>query len=147
MTIFELQARSKNLIPEEVRRKAIVDESKNVIKDFQELQLDYGFVSENGIETRLLYNDDDYAGFKLDVVNPKAKGFVDLKYEGDFYKGMYLDLTSDGMKINSTDWKTKHLTKKYGNNIFELSDKTAKRNAINYVIPRMTQIAKEILGL
>ena len=146
MTIFELQARSKNLIPEEVRRKAIIDESKNVIKDFQDNQLGLGFMSQNGIETRVYYRDDDYAAFKKYEVNPRAEGFVDWKYSGALYDGMYYDNTLDGGSINSTDYKTVKLKKKYGN-FFELSNKTAKRNAINYVIPRMTQIAKEILGL
>ena len=147
MTIFELAERAKLCNPEEIRRQAIFDSSKDIIEDFKTMQLDYGFISENGMETRNLYNDDDYAAFKLDVVNPKAKGFVDLKYTGDFYKGMYMDITSEGFKINSHDHKTDHLVKKYGSNIFELSDKTAKRDAINLIIPKMAQRAKEIYGL
>ena len=146
MTVFELQARSKNLIPEEVRRKAIIDESKNVIKDFQDNQLSLGFTSRGGIEVREYYVDDDYSAFKKYTVNPRADGFVDYKYTGALYAGMYLDKSLLDMEINSTDPKTNKLKKKYGN-FFELSNKTAKRNAINYVIPRMTQIAKEILGL
>ena len=146
MTIFELAERAKLCNPEEIRRQAIFDSSKAVIEDFKSNQLGMGWVSRNGIETRVFYRDDDYSAFKKYEVNPSAEGFVDLKFTGALYAGMYFDANLYESSINSTDYKTAKLVKKYGD-FFELSDKTAKRDAIDLIIPKMAQRAKEIYGL
>lgn len=128
-------------------RESIQSNSNVIIKDFQDNQLQKGFLtSTDGTEKRAYYKFDEYSAFKKYTVNPNADGFVDLKYTGDFYKGMYLDSSFKGFRIDSSDSKTTGLKKKYGN-IMRASDNTVKRNWNNTIKPNIINKISSILGL
>ena len=56
--------------------------------------------------------------------NPVAqRGFVDLKDRGDFYAEIFAQPDDNGLLIDSTDWKSDSLQKKYGATIFGLNSK------------------------
>ena len=135
MDLFELNSNAKNLNPELVVTKAVFARKNDIISEFQEKQLQLGLLTNpDYTERKELYMDDDYADFKKNIVNPRADGFVDLKYEGDFYKGMYLSKTLDGVfLVDSTDWKRNKLVQKYGDSILFIGN----RVAMNYILPNI----------
>jgi hypothetical protein len=66
------------------------------------------------------YKSNDYAEMKFNM-NPKAgMGFVDLKYTGDFYSGMFLEKIEKDFQIRSSDSKAEDLADRYGEWIYGL---------------------------
>jgi len=47
---------------------------------------------------------------------------VTLKFTGKFYAGLRLELRTDGVYISSTVDYQKYITKRYGNDIFDITD-------------------------
>lgn len=66
-------------------------------------------------------------------IKKKEKGrnpdIVTLYDTGDFYRAMFLDVGSDMLEIESTDWKSSELQEKYGEKIFGLTDESKNEYA------------------
>ena len=66
-------------------------------------------------------------------IKKKEKGrnpdIVTLYDTGDFYRTMFLDVGSDMLEIESTDWKSSELQEKYGEEIFGLTDESKNEYA------------------
>jgi hypothetical protein len=48
--------------------------------------------------------------------------FITLRDEGDFYKGMFIELQNDSVLLDSTDLKTRDLTLRYSSSILEFTE-------------------------
>lgn len=73
-----------------------------------------------------------YAPYAASTIKKKKKKGqpttrVTLKDTGVFYESMYVVFDSEGFYITSDDEKTKELTKKYGKEIFRLTDENFNR--------------------
>lgn len=51
----------------------------------------------------------------------RSPDIVTLYDTGDFYREMFVDIGSEFIEIDSTDWKSNNLKEKYGEKIFGLS--------------------------
>jgi hypothetical protein len=60
------------------------------------------------------------------VVYGKPAGPIRLFDQGDFYKGITLDVDNDEAHLLGTDEKTDELERTYGNSIIELSEENKK---------------------
>ncbi len=65
---------------------------------------------------------------KSTIKRKKKKGQpynrVTLKDEGDFYEGFFVEYEGDGFSLHGDDYKTRHLIKRYGRDVFGLNDKS-----------------------
>ena len=82
----------------------------------------------NGYNEKIM----DYAPYAPSTIKKKKrKGQpttrVTLRDTGDFHKAAYVIFDRDGFYITSSDYKTVFLTKKYGDEIFRLTDKNFTR--------------------
>lgn len=69
------------------------------------------------------YTRENYRKKKL-IMNPRAGGFVDLFYKGDFQEELTLRfINSKSFTVYSQDVKSRKLEKKYGSKIFGLSQR------------------------
>jgi hypothetical protein len=89
-------------------------------------QLDAG-LNSNGYELPE-YRSDEYAAFK-------GRTIPDLKLTGDFWEGFVIEQTKSNLKIWSTDSKTDKLVKKYGSDIFGLTDERLDRLIKDQIYP------------
>lgn len=69
----------------------------------------------------------DYQPYRPSTIKAKIRkgqptNRVTLRDTGEFYKSMFLVFESDGFYITSSDDKTKYLIKKYGEEIFRITD-------------------------
>lgn len=62
----------------------------------------------------------------LAYANKKGRITVDLKLTGDFYDGFFIDTSELPIAFDSRDSKTELLVKKYGKEIFGLSEEHLK---------------------
>lgn len=74
----------------------------------------------------------DYAPYAASTIKKKRKKGqpttrVTLKDTGVFHESMYVVFDSEGFYITSDDEKTKYLIKKYGKEIFRLTDENFNR--------------------
>jgi hypothetical protein len=99
-----------------------VREHERFATDLNLLQLESGLNSLGKVLGK--YKNRHYRQLKM-MLNPKAKGNVDLKLEGNFYAGFYIDATKFPVEFNSHDMKTGKLAEGY-DNIFGLSKKSKK---------------------
>lgn len=67
-----------------------------------------------------VYRDPKYKAKKFRMNPIPGLGFVDLKLHGGFYDGIFAITDNDGLRVGSTDFKSKMLEDKYGN-IFTLA--------------------------
>lgn len=122
----------------------IVRDNKEVVIDLNtEQQLFKGLDALGGF-INPPYRSPAYATFKLHL-NPL--GVVDLKYEGNFYRGFVLKADSFPVTITSTDSKTKEITKKYGDEIFGLDKKNLRTFVQDYVKPAFVAFIRRVLFL
>jgi hypothetical protein len=70
---------------------------------------------------------------------------VTLRDEGDFHHGFFVTFTDEGFEISSHDYKTEWLVKKYGRQIFGLTDENAKELTEGYIVPELLDKMREIL--
>lgn len=69
----------------------------------------------------------DYQPYRPSTIKAKIRkgqptNRVTLRDTGEFYKSMFLVFEPDGFYITSSDDKTKYLIKKYGEEIFRITD-------------------------
>lgn len=69
---------------------------------------------------------------------------VTLRDTGDFHKATFIVFESDGFYVTSEDYKTPFLIKKYGDEIFRLSDKNLTRIIKSHIRKELIKRIKAI---
>lgn len=91
------------------------------------------------------YRNKDYAAMKAQM-NPLAgEGNVDLRNKGDFYSGIFTDVRSDSIIVDSADQKSGALQIKYGEKIFGLDD-DSKEEYVDQVRPVFLELVTDQLN-
>lgn len=70
---------------------------------------------------------------------------VTLRDEGDFHASFFVTATNSEFDISAADWKTKDLRKKYGNQIFGLTDENKNILTWEYIYPALLEKAHSLL--
>jgi hypothetical protein len=97
--------------------EATYNTSDRLVKS-QRAQMLYGEGSKGKIGK---YRSAAYARKKYQMNPIAGEGNVDLRLTGDFSKGVFADVRTDGVVLDSGDPKTSALVKKYGEDIFGLN--------------------------
>lgn len=92
----------------------------------------------------------DYAPYAARTIkNKKRKGQpttrVTLRDTGDFHKSMYVVFDSEGFYITSDDEKAKYLVKKYGGEIYRLTDKNFARIIRSHIRKELVKRLKQAI--
>lgn len=122
VTIFSnyIKKLERNLpVIREKKIYAILEKHSDTVVDLNTGQLFDGKDSKG--EMLASYRSEKYAGFKL-TLNPK--GVTDLKLEGNFWAGIFINSKFFPLTTYSKDEKTDKLVKQYGKDIFNLSPKS-----------------------
>lgn len=87
-----------------------------------------------------------YTPFTVSIKQGKGQptGRVTLRDEGDFYSGWYIEFMPDGFKLGSSDSKADKLGKKYGYQIFGLTDANLDELTIQYILPELLTLINKI---
>ena len=86
------------------------------------------------------YRLQSYADFKKNIVGSLAPYFTpDLKVEGDFYEGFFVQTNLLGIEVYSSDWKASKLESKYGNGIFNLTEENLDKYARETILPLLME--------
>lgn len=136
MTIFELNTRVQAFdLQEEIDK--LIKENEPEIVDANTSQLMDGVDSQG--KSLGEYKSKSYADYKL-MKNPK--GVVDLKNEGDFHTGFFID---DKNRLDSKDSKTGKLTSWYGEGIFGLTTENMNSITDDKLTPGITKAFQAVL--
>lgn len=92
----------------------------------------------------------DYEPYKPGTVEAKiAEGKpydrVTLRDEGDFESSFYIEADREKFKIKASDWKAEDLEKKYGQQIFGLTDENKGVLITEYIYPDLLAMAKNMV--
>lgn len=92
----------------------------------------------------------DYAPYAARTIeNKKRKGQpttrVTLRDTGDFHKSMHVIFDSEGFYVTSDDEKAKYLVKKYGGEIYKLTDKNFTRIARSHIRKELVKRLKQAI--
>lgn len=92
----------------------------------------------------------DYAPYAARTIeNKKRKGQpttrVTLRDTGDFHRSMHVIFDSEGFYITSDDEKAKYLVKKYGGEIYRLTDKNFTRIIRSHVRKELVKRLKQAI--
>lgn len=103
---------------------------------------------EKGIN-RLGEKISDYRPYRPSTISiKKEKGQptarVTLKDEGDFYRSFYVEARSDSFYIYAKDEKTNDLERKYGKEVFGLTDDNLNELIWSYIYPRLLTELKKV---
>lgn len=101
-----------------------IAKNKDFIISLNQDQLLLGRDSKNN-EISPEYAQDEYKAYKISL-NPAGEGNVDLRNTGVFYNGFWLKVDGDKFTLYSSDAKTGRLVKKYGGDIFGLTEYSKK---------------------
>lgn len=122
--------------------KMTIGQTRQLIVEKNQDQLTQGIKSDGSNITP------EYTFFTKE--KKKAKGrdpdIVTLYDTGDFYRDMFVDVGSDVIEIDSTDYKSEDLKDKYGDKIFGMT-RDSKEEYVNEAIPVLVDKIKEILKL
>lgn len=102
--------------------QSVISANQAELIDLNTSQLEQGKTSESKFITPE-YRSDDYAQFKQSQGSKAPFGTPDLKLTGDFYSGFKAEVAPKYLEITSTDKKSGKLQKKYGDEIYGLTDK------------------------
>jgi hypothetical protein len=86
--------------------------NKEEIADLNISQLEKGITSK-GTMIEPEYANEDYARLKKAMGSRAPKGTPDLKFEGDFYSGFFVERKGDQLLVDSSDEKSFALETKY----------------------------------
>lgn len=143
MSIEELYINA-NAIDLDLLRDETLKEIDNIIIDtITEKQLQLG-IDGNGVVLPT-YVQGKYSEYK-NLKNPKSGGRYDYKDTGDFYEGMFQEVTQDAIIVNSKDEKNE-IIKGHGYNVFGLTDENFKDISENEAIPLFIKKFKQKLGI
>lgn len=92
----------------------------------------------------------DYAPYAARTIeNKKRKGQpttrVTLRDTGDFHKSMHVIFDSEGFYVTSDDEKAKYLVKKYGGEIYRLTDKNFTRIIRSHIRKELVKRLKQAI--
>lgn len=92
----------------------------------------------------------DYAPYAARTIeNKKRKGQpttrVTLRDTGDFHKSMHVIFDSEGFYVTSDDEKAKYLVKKYGGEIYRLTDKNFIRIIRSHIRKELVKRLKQAI--
>ena len=92
----------------------------------------------------------DYMPYTAKTIqNKKRKGQpttrVTLRDTGAFHKSMYVVFDSEGFYVTASDEKTKELVKKYGEEIFRLTDKNFTRIVRSHIRKELVKRLKRVI--
>lgn len=135
-TIFELYDRVK-AFDLQAELDKVIEASEAEIVDANTSQLMNGIDSTG--KSLGEYKSKSYADYKL-MKNPK--GVVDLKNEGDFHSGFFID---DKHRLDSKDSKTGKLTSWYGEDIFGLTKENMSSITDDKLTPGITKAFQAVL--
>lgn len=145
MTIPELKRRWKQI---DLRNAAasIISDNKQQIADFNREQLMDGFNKEG--KKLKKYRSSSYAQKKNQKNPSPGLGNPDLYLTGRFHEAMNVKINSKvSFDIFSTDSKTPDLTKKYGKDIFGLTDESRLIASEEIINPGLVLHIKKIVNL
>lgn len=120
-----------------------VFENQSEIIDLNTAQLSKGKDSLGELLDR--YASDSYAAYKKAIGSQAPNGVPDLKLEGDFYEGFYIEKSGDDYLIYSKDEKTNSLVNRYGQSIFGLSDASLKVVVPQILDSLLTQVREKLM--
>jgi hypothetical protein len=106
----------------------IVADNENLMIDMNTAQLMNGIDSEDG--QLLAYSSESYARMKASL-NPKK--VTDLKLHGDFHRSFAVITDKWPVIFTATDSKKDKLEKKYGDNIFGLTEQNQAKLAQDFI--------------
>ena len=91
-----------------------------------------------------------YSDKTVEIKKMKGQPFnrVTLRDTGDFHSAFFVRVSRENFSIDSTDWKTKKLVKKYGDqkgDIFGLTDENLTELITEYVAPEVLKIKKKMI--
>lgn len=145
-TILDIQENLKNVKSniKSIASRAVQDTEVEFLKLNVE-QLEHGFDSQ---KKRLKkYRSKEYADFKSSLNSLPGNGNPDLILTGAFTESFNLNVSGDNFKIFASDQKANDLTKKYGDDIFGLTEESNEFYAQNPVLLAMMESITAITGL
>lgn len=124
MNIFDQIARNIQQVRKDLHTDLIsaMASNKEEVVDANVDQIERGIAPDGGYIGE--YRSDDYAKYKQSIGSKAPSGRVDLKLSGDFISGINADPTNEGLRLDSSDYKTDHLEQKYDGRIFGLTQKS-----------------------
>ena len=123
--------------------EVLIDKNKEYL-DLQREQMSSGY--DNNGERIGVYANPAYERAEQ-IMNPKAGGYVDLKFGGDFQAELTLRAVSSKKFIEySQDEKAVKLTKKYGNDIYFLNPTNLSTFRRNDFMPELKYRSEKIIN-
>lgn len=122
--------------------KMTIGQTRQLIIEKNQDQLTQGIKSDGSNITP------EYTFFTKEKKKVKGRDpdIVTLYDTGDFYRNMFVDVGSDVIEVDSTDYKSEDLKDKYGDKIFGMT-RDSKEEYVNEAIPVLVDKIKEILKL
>ena len=147
-TLLERVKRFNSDLTEGKIFQEVIKENENVIIDMNaENQLFEKGVNALGVS---ISSYRPYSDKTVEIKKMKGQPFdrVTLRDTGDFHSAFFVRVSRENFSIDSTDWKTKKLVKKYGDqkgDIFGLTDENLTELITEYVAPEVLEIAKNMI--
>lgn len=142
MTIDRLIANTAALNFNDVIRESVQD-TKEILADLQTDQMLHGKNANGNVIG--VYAWEEYAEQKSRQNSLPGFGIVDLRREGNFYRGITVNANANSVTITSTDGKTDKLVSKYGEEIFGLNVDYKARYLEDFNPVAIDKIKKQIL--
>lgn len=158
MDLFELNRRANTLNPQKVVEDAILLNKKDIVSDYQRMQLMHGLTPYNRYlsfktksrNKKSSYNI-DYRDLKLNM-NQQAGGNWDLNFTGKLYSDMYLGFVNKKphLLVKGNVEKLRNLTKislkKFGDdNFLDFTESQIEYTVNVYILPNIIKRVNEIL--
>ena len=120
-------------LPSELPRllQETFEELASTVEDFNIFQLQEGQRADGTFLP-------DYSPRSVNVFG-KPPGPIRLFDEGDFYRGITLKVTSEGIELEGLDIKTEMLQFRYGANVIGLSEESIDTLGREYVLPLLRE--------
>lgn len=145
MGIIEFAETFETVDIDKIIEQSFFDNEAEIIDILQENQLLKG-LDQFGARIGE-YSQPEYAKMKFQMNNQAGLGFIDLRLDGDFYKGMALEKIDKDFQIRSSDSKAEKLTKQFGEEIYGLSEDSAGLVAQDYILESLTNGIREVLNV
>lgn len=147
-TLLERVKRFNSDLTEGKIFQEVIKENESVIVDMNaENQLFEKGVNALGVS---ISSYRPYSDKTVEIKKMKGQPYnrVTLRDTGDFHSAFFVRVSRENFSIDSTDWKTKKLEKKYGDqkgDIFGLTDENLTELITEYVAPEVLEIAKKMI--
>lgn len=147
-TLLERVKRFNSDLTEGKIFQEVIKENESVIVDMNaETQLFEKGVNALGVS---ISSYRPYSDKTVEIKKMKGQPYnrVTLRDTGDFHSAFFVRVSRENFSIDSTDWKTKKLVKKYGDqkgDIFGLTDENLTELITEYVAPEVLEIAKKMI--